>query len=196
MKLLNKWVLLALAIGLVVGFFAGMEYKAYQVRSAFQSAFSATPAPEKQETAMQQAKKENMVTISKAVGDDIVLSALSLKITGVEEKQIINSTYSSPKTAKQGTKFVVISMDVTNTTNSAFSFSPDDGLLLVDDKAREFQTYSDSIGSIDNYLNYKELSPSIKQSGVLVYEIPSDAKQYSLVTSKAGSKELYKIILK
>lgn len=196
-------------IGLIifgVGFFAGMEYKAYQVglalKNAFSGATSATPenkienAVKTEDTVMKQAEKENMKTIQKIIGDEVTLSSLSLKVTSVEEKQVISSGYGSPKTAAQGSKFIVIGMDVTNITKSVFTFYPDDGFILVDDKGREYKTYENTIGSIDNYLNAKELSPSIKEAGLLVYELPTDAIKYALVTSKAGSSELYKIVLK
>lgn len=184
----------------VVGFVAGMEYKAYQVRSAFNDAFSGITntktetSPEKKTTAMEEAKKENMVLIPKKVGDEIQLATIKLIVNGSEEKQTISSPYGSPKVAKEGTKFVIVNMDVTNTTASEFTLSPD--FLLIDNTKREFSTYSDSIGSVDNYLDYRKLSPSVKETGVYVYEIPTDATGYSLAFAKAGSKDLYTVKLK
>ncbi len=183
-----------------VGFIAGMEYKAYQVRTALQDAFSGVTNTTTNSddttarTAMEQTQKENMVTIDKAVGDEIALATLTMTVINSEEKQTISSSYGSPKVAKEGTKFVVLNVDVTNTTDSAFTLFPD--FLLVDDKGREYSTYSDTIGAIDNYLNSRKLSPSIKETGYLVYEIPSDAMSYSLIVAKAGTKELYKVELK
>lgn len=176
-----------------IGFFAGMEYKAYSIKIALKNAFSGIVS-DTSNSVMQEAKKEDLKTIEKALGDEVVLATMNLKVTSVEEKQILNPNYGSPKVAKEGTKFVVIGMDITNTTTSAFDFSPD--LIVVDNKEREYSTYSDSIGAIDKYLNYKELSPSVKETGYLVYEIPTDATNYSLMVAKAGTKELYKIVLK
>lgn len=191
--------LIAALIIFALGFFLGMEYKAYQVRSALTSVLNDsqpgnTNTPSTQDSAIQQAKKEGMTTIDKAIGDEISLATIKIKVNSSDERQTISSPYSSPKVAKQGTKFVVINLDVTNTTNSEFSLQPD--FLLVDNQNREYSTYSDSIGSIDNYLNYRDLSPSVKETGFLVYEIPADASSYSLMMSKAGTKELYKIKLK
>lgn len=176
-----------------VGFFTGMEYKAYTIRTALKEVFTGTSSVTSG-SAMQQAKKENMQVIEKAVGDEIILATMNFKVISVEEKQILNPSYGSPKVATEGTKFVVIGLDITNTTNSEFDFSPD--LIVVDNKEREFSTYSDSIGAIDKYLNYRELSPSVMETGFLIYEIPSDATSYSLMVGKAGTKELYKIVLK
>lgn len=69
-------------------------------------------------------------------------------------------------------------------------------LTIVDNKDREFKTYSDTIGAIDDYLDYKELSPSIKVTGNWVYELPADAISYKLISGKSGTNELYEILLK
>ena len=178
----------------IVGFFAGMEYKAYQIRDAISNAFDSTYTNNK--TIAEQAREENMATIQKTIGDELVMATGNLKVNSAEEKQTISASYGSPNVAREGTKFVVVSLDVTNTTKSEFSFSPDEVFILVDNKEREFTTYRDSIGGIEDYLNYRELSPSVKETGYLVYEIPSDATGYSLLTAKVGTKDLYKIILK
>jgi len=184
-----------------VGFFSGMEYKLYQVRTALSNTFnggntntSTDTNSNQQETAMEQAKKDNNIIIQKAVGEEITLATIKLKVTGSEEKKTISSSYGSPKVAKEGTKFVVVSMEVTNITNSKFSLPAD--FPLIDDKKREFSSYSDTIGGIDKYLDYRDLSPSVKETGVYVYEIPTDATSYSLAFAKAGSKDLYLVKLK
>ncbi len=191
---------LAFIIVLIIGFVLGMEYKAYQIRSAISNAFSNTSTNqtinENSETVMDQAKKEEKVTIEKTVGDEIVLATGNIKINKSEEEQTLSSRYGTPKVASEGTKFIVVNMEVTNTTKSEFTFSPDDVFILIDDQGREYKTYENSIGAVDGYLNYKKLSPSVKQTGVLIYEIPADAANYSLITSKAGTNELYRITLK
>lgn len=144
-------------------------------------------------TALEQAEEDNMIIIEKNIGDEVVLATLNLKVNSAEEKQSINSSYSSAE-AKEGAKFVVIDLELTNTTNKGFTFPPD--LLLMDDKGREFDSYSDSIGNIENYIDYRDLSPSIKETGYLVYEVPMDALNYSILVGKAGTDELYKIIIK
>jgi len=145
-------------------------------------------------TATEKAKKDNMTIIPKNIGDEIQFATLKLKINRVEEKQTINAKYSSPKTAKEGAKFVIVNADLINTTNKAFTMSPN--LIIVDNKDREFKTYSDAIGAIDDYLDCKELSPSIKETGNWVYELPTDATSYKLISGKSGTNELYEILLK
>lgn len=191
-----KFIIVAVVL-LVIGFFAGMEYKAYQVRSAFEKAFNTNEvASTEDKTVAEKAKEANMTVHIQKIGDELTLSSLTLKVNNVEETQTLSSDYSTPKTAKEGTKFVIVDLTVKNITNSAFTFFPNDGIIITDTQKREYKAYDNAIGSVKNYLNVRELSPSIVETGVVVYELPNDATSYSLVTSKAGSKDLYKIVLK
>lgn len=192
-KIITGVVLLAV---FVVGFFAGMEYKAYEIRTAISKVFSGDTTPTETQTVVEQAKEAKLTTIEKKVGDELVMATGNLKVNSSEEKQTLSGTYGSPKVAKEGTKFVVVSLDVMNTTKSAFTFFPDDVFKMVDNQGREFTTYNDSIGAVDNYLDVRELAPSVKETGFIVYEIPTDATGYGLITAKGGTKELYKIVLK
>lgn len=131
---------------------------------------------------MDQAKKENLTIIPKTVGDEIILASLNLKVTTVEERQT------------NGAKFVIINVDVTNKTNNAFIFPPD--LTVIDNKNREFKTYSNSINTIDNCLDNRKLSPGITENGNWLYELPSDAASYKLYVRKSGTKELFEILLR
>ncbi|WP_407306448.1 DUF4352 domain-containing protein [Desulfosporosinus sp. SB140] len=145
-------------------------------------------------TAVEKAEKDDTIIITKNIGDEITFATIKLKVNGVEEKQTISSKYGSPKTATEGAKFVVVNADLTNITNTAFKIPPD--LVIVDNKDRQFKTYSDTIGVIDDYLDYKELPPSIKVTGNWVYELPSDATSYFIASRKSGTNELYEIKLK
>ncbi len=80
-------------------------------------------------------------------------------------------------------------------TNSGFMF-PAEAFVITDNSGRNFETYSGTFGNIDNYLNARNLSPSIPEKGVVVYEIPTDATSYWFISSKAGTTETYKVILK
>ena len=164
------------------------------VGKEFNNAMNSSNTNKQPTTAMEQAKKDDMLIIPKTVGDEITLATIKLKVNKVEEKQTLTPEYGSPKTAKEGAKFVIVNADLTNITNKAFNMSPN--LVIVDNKDREFKTYSESIGAIGNLLDYKELSPSIKENGNWVYELPTDSTSYKLVTGKSGTKELYQIQLK
>lgn len=144
---------------------------------------------------MEQAKEDHMTIIEKSVGDDITLASIKLKVNNVEEKNTISATYSDPTDAKDGAKFIVINMDITNITNKEFTFYTED-ITAIDNKGREYKPFDDTIGAIDDYIDCRDLSPSIKESGNLVYEVPADATSYYLAIGKAGTNELYKINLK
>jgi hypothetical protein len=134
--------------------------------------------------------------IEKSMNSEVELATVRFKVTNVEEKNRLSSQYGSPSVAKEGAKFVVITMSITNITKTGFTLFPDDGFRLVDNKEREFTTYTDTIWAVDNHLNVRELAPDITERGVLVYEIPEDARSYSLITGKAGTDEMYRINLK
>ena len=146
------------------------------------------------ETVMEQLEADNMSVIERGIGDEITLATIKFKVTKVEEMNTLTARYGSPTVSKEGAKFVLVSMDITNTTKSEFSMPPD--FMLVDNQEREFSTYSDSIGAIDDYMNYRDLSPGIKENGRFIYEVPSDSTSYFLIMAKAGTNDVYKIILK
>lgn len=179
-----------------IGFFVGMEYKAYQVRSAISEAFTDVDSDGSSSTSITTqapTREPEPIIITRAIGNEVELTTIKLKVNTVEERQNISSSYSSPKVAKEGAKFIVVNMDVINTTDKEFYFSPD--FVLMDKQNRKFSYYSEMIGSIDNYL-VRDISPSIRENGNVVYEIPSDADGYSLMISKAGTNEVYQIVLK
>lgn len=193
-------IIIIVLVSLGIGFFAGMEYKAYQVRSALQDAANeisntfgnANPS----ENQLPDESEKNITYIDKAVGEEVVLATIKFKVNNSSEKQTLSGGFGSPAIAKEDAKFVVIDLSITNTTNVPFTFLPDDGFRLIDDKDRQFTTYGDTIGKVDNYLNVQELSPGIAESGVLVYEIPQDSTSYSFAVGKGGTSEIYRVKLK
>jgi len=173
-----------------VGFVLGMEYKSYQIASAISDAFTLDENVDSTTGLFDTEPEEPLTIITKSLGEDVELATITVKVNSVDERQTLNARYGSPAVASENAKFLVISMDVTNTTDSEFYFSPD--FVLKDEKGRKFSYYDDTIGSIDDYLN-GDLSPSIKKTGRLVYEVPSDATEFSLIAQKAGTNEVYEI---
>lgn len=141
-------------------------------------------------------QKESQITIEKNIGDEIELTTLKFKVNKAEEKQTISSSYGTPKVAKENTKFIVINLDLTNITDTPFVFTNLPGFTLIDNKGRQYAEYDGVIGGIDNYLEQRKLSPDIKENGFFVYEVPTDAVNYSLNIGKTGTNEIYKVILK
>lgn len=138
------------------------------------------------------ASSDNVIT--KAVGDEIILKTIKLKVNAAEEKQAITSPSNTVINAAGGMKFVVIYAEVTNTTSETFTFPPN--LIIVDDSGRQFKSYLNTTSVIDDYLDYKQLPPGITQTGKWIYELPTDAASYSLYVKKSGTNELYAILLK
>ncbi|EKD62419.1 MAG: hypothetical protein ACD_52C00175G0004 [uncultured bacterium] len=133
--------------------------------------------------------------IEAGVGQTINLKTMAVVVNKSGEQTTLSARYGSPKAAKDGAKFVSVNLTLANTTTSEFTFRPDENIRLVDSIGREYETYSDSIGAVDDYLNYKDLSPSIDVSGSLIFEIPEDATSYYLLIAKEQSKEIYKVSL-
>jgi len=205
---MNKTILKTLTtivVCLAIGFFAGMEYKAYQVRSVLQEVTDVfngpsqqtIPTPEiSQQTKGEQGAQDEYVFIEKNIGDEIKLATIKAKVSGTRERQTLSGGFGTPAIAKENAKFVVIDLSITNITDANFTFFPDSGFILIDNKERQFTTYGDTIFSIETYLNVRELAPSITERGVLVYEIPQDSISYSLFVVNLGTNEIYKINLK
>jgi len=210
---MNKIILRTLTIVvvcLVIGFFVGREYKAYQVRGVLQEPAEGMtdvlnkpdqqviPTSEKQDKQAEdeEATQDEYVFIEKNIKDEIELATIRFKVNSIEERQTLSGGFGTPAIAKENAKFVVVNLSITNTTDTDFTFLPSDGFRLVDNKERQFTTYRDTIGNVENYLNVRKLAPSIAESGVLVYEMPKDAISYSLLVAKGGTNEIYKVNLK
>ncbi len=139
--------------------------------------------------------KNDEVVIDKNIGDEVELATIKFKINSAEEKQVLNGSFGSSKTASDGAKFVVLDLTVTNITKEGFDFDSN-GIQVTDEQGRKFDPWDDTIGNIDNYLEMRELQPSILETGMVVYELPADANSYSLSIGKRGTDEVYKIKLK
>lgn len=173
-------------VGIVLIFFIGSEYRAYKVRKAIDKVFNT-------DTTSEPASSKNI--IQKNIGDEFQLAMGTIKINSVEEKSILSGGFSSPVSAKEGTKFVVVDLDITNTTSDKITFSSSN-MYLVDNKDRNFETYDDTIGNVDNYLEMRDLAPSIKENGLLVFELPNDATTYAFQIDKNGTNDRFMVKLK
>lgn len=131
-------------------------------------------------------EKEKII-IEKSIGDTINLATINLTINKVEEKNILNAKYSTPTIARDTTKFIILDVEITNTTKETF-FNSDEGFIIVDDLGRSYTPYS-TIGKIDNYINMRDLSPSIAEQWKMVFEVPKDSQNYYFRVFKWGTNE-------
>lgn len=191
-------VFIALAIGLIGGFFIGQEYTKQKIVNSIEEAFSDTSsndgkkAEESGEMA-EEVKKMNNINVS--IGDTVELATFKYVVNEVQEKDLIKSDYGQPHLATEGTKFVIVDLAVTNTTSETFDYD-DSSPVLEDSNGDFYKTYSDTIGNIDNYMDWRELSPNIPETGVIVFQIPKTVDSYQLLTAKANSNDIYRVELK
>lgn len=191
-------VLIALVVGLIGGFVIGQEYTKQKIVNSIEEAFSdkssndGQKAEESGEMA-QEVKKMNNISV--AIGDTVELATFKYVVNDVEEKNLIKSDYGQPHLATEGTKFVIVDLTVTNTTSETFEYD-DSSPVLEDNNGDFYKTYSDTIGNIDNYMDWRELSPNIPETGVIVFQIPESIDSYQLLTAKANSNDIYRVELK
>jgi hypothetical protein len=179
----------------VVGFLAGMEYKAYQIRSILAPIVASSNSQAVEDKSYTEQIKENKGNIiDKNIGDLVEFATQNIKVDKIEESNIITPEYGAPIVAPQGAKFVFITLGVTNTTKNDVNWVTD--INLVDQKDRSFSGYDKSIGYVKNYLDMRKLSPGIMETGVITYQLPNDAEHYSLVIGKGGTNDFYRISLK
>jgi hypothetical protein len=189
----KKNIIISVVVIIVIAvfiFIAGTEYKAYQVRKAVKQIFNETPTAE---TDISKEAKEKIIAnmIEKNIGEEIQLATVKVKVNEASEAQVYNLSYSNPLVAKADTKFVILSVEITNTTKAPFYNSTDFGSIMDSNErvwvATEFLGDKGIAG---------DLAPDIMQKGDVLYEIPKDATNYSFIIRKAGTDEFYKIRLK
>ncbi len=134
------------------------------------------------------------VRINKQIGDEIALETFDLKIRGAEEDKLISSYYGSTAYASEGFKFVLVVLELKNTTDKEFEYIPD--LKLEDKSGREFYPYLNTIGNINNHIEKRNLSPGISEIGYLIYEVNEDCEGYSIIASNEEKNEIYEVNLK
>lgn len=135
----------------------------------------------KEEAQVKTEEKEEPKIAKKAVGEEASISGLTFKVNSYKETNTLTAKYRSPVAAREETKFLVINLTITNEGSSGASFFPESNFRVVDADGREFKTFSDSIGALDDYLDMRELAPGIPEKGSLIYELPKNAEFYSLV---------------
>lgn len=132
---------------------------------------------------------EEYVWYDVPVGQVLELTTIKMVITGCEEVDKLTAEYYSPDIAQEGTKFVILTVEIENITTSTLDFNND--FCLYDSQGREYQPYSNALWYFDETFIYTELAPNIMTSGTFVYHVPADAQDYYLTTVKSGTNEAY-----
>jgi hypothetical protein len=196
-----------LIIGLVAGYFIG-DYLAVQrvktemaksIEEAFNIPDTEGMTEEEKDNpvlAEQNALQEEIDSfnkIEKQIGEEIELATMNFTVNSVDREETIQG-FGQPKVADEGTEFIVVNVTANNTTKATFDFSPN-GFILIGEDETVYSTYSDSIGSIEDYMDYKELPPKIAQTGNLVYQLPKGEENVTLNVRKSGTEDLYSVSL-
>ncbi len=137
---------------------------------------------------------EEVTVIEKSLGQPVPLPGLAITVHGVEERHVLQGTYST-KASRTGAKFVLIDMTVSNTGHRTTTFFPDHVLTLVEPGPRQYETYDDSILTLEDHLNVRHLASGIPERGKIVYEIPETMSQYYLAAAIPERNMLYYIWL-
>lgn len=132
---------------------------------------------------------EEYVWFDVPAGQVLELATIKMAITGCEEANELTADYFEPAVAQEGTKFVVLTVEIENITKSTLDLTND--FLLYDNQGREFRPFEDASWYFDEAFVYAQLAPNIKTTGNFVYHVPSDAQGYYLTTAKSGTNEAY-----
>lgn len=135
---------------------------------------------------------ENAVLNDVPLGQTLELATVSMCVTKCEEDTSLVSEYSSTD-AQSGTKFVLFTVDVENITKSPITFDISD-IMFYDSQKRSYNPFNDAYWYVDDSLSYAELSPNIKQTGKIIYNVPEDAQRYYFAVRKSGTDDYYRFL--
>jgi hypothetical protein len=172
--------LLALIVGLALGFALGRENMRREVAHRLDEAFKGFPPAAEGATATPSSIQDSH--IMNEAGHEYKLPTLKLRLDGFAEKRTLTSGFMGPAKAKEGSKFVLVRITVTNTEKEQFFFRPDSevGIRLVDSQGRRYQESEDNWQGTDDYLGARTLGPGVPEKGTLIYEVPVNAVSYHL----------------
>ena len=107
-------------------------------------------------------------------GDTAKLDTLKIRIDGCEEKHDLPSMFGDPKTAEEGTKFLVLSATLENITDEEIIFNNE--YSLTDSSGNSYEPFSEiSMLEYGETFWFASLEPNVPKSGVLIYNVAEDA---------------------
>lgn len=136
--------------------------------------------------------EEELVFTDIPVGQEVQLSTIKLTVLACKEATEIKGDFSS-STAQEGSKYVIYTVKVENTTKDPSEFSPSD-IPLMDDQGRTFTCDTDATFSLDDYILYRETNPNMPETGSFVYNVPMDVTGYGFCVGHADTNENYRFL--
>ncbi len=111
------------------------------------------------------------------LGSTAELDTLKICIGGYEEKKELPTIFSEPKTAEDGTKFIVISATLENITDEEICFNNE--YVLSDSLGNNYEPYPEiSMLEYDETFWFASLEPHVPKRGVLIYNVSEDSDGY------------------
>lgn len=178
-------VLVAAVLGVgAIGFWAGNEYKAREIRNAISDAFTeATDDSTTQRAEVEPLKDVDIVKVKQ--GEVMKFATIDVVFISAKSTDMLTPEYGSPIVADQGTKFVIVKHTVTNTTKAEFAYEV---LPILDSEDKMYSHYSDAYGLSDS-LVYETIAPAIPKTGVTVYQVPAETTNFTFGAGKGGTDQ-------
>lgn len=141
-------------------------------------------------------KLEDKELVEISIDNSMELATIDVKVNNVEETDVlVNDLFNEETYPNEGAKFILLDVDVKNITKESFYLNTY-GFTLRDSEHRYFETYDGSIGAIENYIEMRTMGPSIIENGIIVYQVPEDSKDYSLIMTHGDTNISYEMKLK
>ena len=131
----------------------------------------------------------NMIDVP--MGTEIALATIKVKVTDCVETTELTHEYYDPDVAQAGTKYVVYTVEIENTSTDTISFDAET-FAITDSQGRHYEVYDDAFWYYDSFIPYNDYAPNIPQSGNLVYLVPEDCEGYHFIIGKSGTSDAYK----
>lgn len=181
MKKVLKWILFAF-IGLVVltAMFGNDEEATTSSQTETTVEKTETSAKEEPK-AEEEPKAKKKTEKTYGVGDAVKTGELTYTVNGVEEKNLISNVLGDKKTSG---KFVIVDLKVKNGDKEERFIDAEMFKIKIGDT--EYSADSE----LDMYVNeggigffLETINPNIEKEGKVVFEVPADAKGYTLEVS-------------
>lgn len=176
MKKFLKFIAIAIGIFIAIGVIGSMG-------SDEETSGTDTETTAEEKTDKKDQKEEVKVY---QIGDLVETGKLAYKVTNAESKSELKSDNEFIESATTSGQFILIDIEAFNNDKDARMI--DSSMFkILDDQNREFDPSSDSEvmmvvdGAIDFFL--QDINPGLSKTGQLVFELPADAKSYSLQVS-------------
>jgi hypothetical protein len=108
--------------------------------------------------------------------------SIEYTVTNVETSSTVGGSFTSEEADGE---FVIIDIEMKNVGDESFSLSS--SVFSLSAGGNEYDTDDDAILAFDNNVIYEQLDPEVTKEGKLVFDVPEDAGDRSLIIEPAGT---------